>query len=307
MGKRGWLIIGVGAVICACAVGAQVGDDASVGDATAPDAHPGSDAGPTTCNGQTVNTQTDTQNCGACGHACATGATCTNGTCECPNGQIDCTGKCANTSTDIQNCGKCGTLCQSTGDAGLQGGGMWGCEGGTCVVDCTGALSSCTDGCFDFTKDDNHCGNCTTACGMQTCCTSSCTDTTSDNANCGTCGAACTTGQTCTTSHCCTTGDSWCTSACVNTNTNATNCGKCGNACTGGYCDGGACCDKPTTGTCIHNPCVASTTKPLKTGCDTSGCVTKVCAADSYCCTNIWDTICVSEIATYCSPYSCSC
>jgi hypothetical protein len=34
--------------------------------------------------------------------------------------------------------------------------------------------------------------------------------------------------------------------------------------------------------------------------------VTKVCNADSFCCNTYWDTACVSEVATYCAPYSCT-
>jgi hypothetical protein len=52
--------------------------------------------------------------------------------------------------------------------------------------------------------------------------------------------------------------------------------------------------------TCAHSEC--ATGGSLATGCDF--CTSDVCAHDPYCCTTAWDSICVSEVATYCS-YSC--
>jgi subtilase family serine protease len=51
-----------------------------------------------------------------------------------------------------------------------------------------------------------------------------------------------------------------------------------------------------TGGTCSHNEC--STGAKLVSGCD--ACVTKICAADSYCCASSWDATCVGEVATVC-------
>ena len=48
--------------------------------------------------------------------------------------------------------------------------------------------------------------------------------------------------------------------------------------------------------TCSHAIC--STGTKLVTGCDP--CATKVCAADSYCCNNKWDSVCVSEVGSVC-------
>src|ERR1039457_2357956 len=111
--------------------------------------------------------------------------------------------------------------------------------------------------------------------------------------------------QACSSGHCCVTADTWCTSACINTQTDAKNCGKCGNACASGEtCSAGKCCTSPGQGTCVHSLCDGTTSNALKKGCDAVGCVTKVCTADSYCCTNIWDTLCVGEVATYCAPYT---
>jgi hypothetical protein len=34
--------------------------------------------------------------------------------------------------------------------------------------------------------------------------------------------------------------------------------------------------------------------------------VNDVCSYDPYCCVDAWDSICDSEVATYCTPYTCS-
>jgi len=49
-------------------------------------------------------------------------------------------------------------------------------------------------------------------------------------------------------------------------------------------------------GSCAHNKC--STGGKLASGCDP--CVTQICAQDSYCCTNQWDSTCVSEVSSIC-------
>lgn len=67
------------------------------------------------------------QNCGACGHACGAGETCTGATCQatCGAGETDCNGSCVNLNTDVSNCGACGHAC-ATGQ---------GCLNGTCCAD----------------------------------------------------------------------------------------------------------------------------------------------------------------------------
>ena len=57
-------------------------------------------------------------------------------------------------------------------------------------------------------------------------------------------------------------------------------------------------------GTCAHSLCTSSTA--LVNGCDVlkANCVSAICAADSWCCTNSWDTICVGEVASVCA-YNC--
>jgi hypothetical protein len=55
-----------------------------------------------------------------------------------------------------------------------------------------------------------------------------------------------------------------------------------------------------TGGTCSHEPWV--TGAALADGC--SACVAAVCAADSYCCTTSWDSICVNKAKQRCTPCS---
>jgi hypothetical protein len=47
---------------------------------------------------------------------------------------------------------------------------------------------------------------------------------------------------------------------------------------------------------CAHGGC--ATGVALANGCDP--CVTQICAADSYCCNNNWDSICVDEVGSIC-------
>jgi hypothetical protein len=306
---RGWIGAGFVCMGAACAFGSQTTDDdaSSQSDATTKDAS-NSDAGQTVCNGVPTDTKSDKANCGSCGHACAPSAACTYGTCQCPNGGTDCNGTCIDLKTDVQNCGKCGEACAASLDGGLTGGGTWACLASVCTIQCPNdASAACTTGCFDTTTDKAHCGNCGTDCNTESCCSSNCTDTTSDSANCGKCATACLKTQTCSNSHCCTTGQTYCTSACTNTATDVKNCGACGTACkTGETCNASKCCAAPGQGTCVHSLCDGTTANPLKKACDPNGCVTKVCNADSFCCTTDWDSLCAGEVATYCSPYSCT-
>ncbi|KAI8830203.1 Fungalysin metallopeptidase-domain-containing protein [Chytriomyces cf. hyalinus JEL632] len=49
--------------------------------------------------------------------------------------------------------------------------------------------------------------------------------------------------------------------------------------------------------TCAHSIC----TSGVKLTSTCNSCVAKICAADSYCCTNSWDSICVGEVASVCN------
>ncbi len=50
-------------------------------------------------------------------------------------------------------------------------------------------------------------------------------------------------------------------------------------------------------GTCSHDTCTSGTA--LDGTCD--ACAASVCANDSYCCTNAWDSQCIGEVQTYCN------
>ena len=104
-----------------------------------------------------------------------------------------------------------------------------------------------------------------------------------------------------------------CGGLCVDTSSDDNDCGSCFNVCgTGTTCNGGLCQGQPTSnapsqGGCAHDLCTASLGY-LTPGCDPTGCVANVCATDSFCCDSSsgdWDSTCVGEVATYCSPYSC--
>jgi hypothetical protein len=49
-------------------------------------------------------------------------------------------------------------------------------------------------------------------------------------------------------------------------------------------------------GSCAHDKC--TTGSNLASGCDS--CVTQVCSSDSFCCTDLWDSTCVSEVGLIC-------
>jgi Zn-dependent metalloprotease len=60
----------------------------------------------------------------------------------------------------------------------------------------------------------------------------------------------------------------------------------------------GTICGKPCGGnTCAHPICTVGA--KLTSGCDP--CVTKICAADAFCCNSSWDNVCVSEVASICN------
>ncbi len=213
------------------------------------------------CSGTCVNTQTDSQNCGACGTMCAAGQVCMLGTCSvmCAAGETRCgsggTATCAMTMTDMNNCGACGRMCTA--------GQM--CSMGVCQSTCGAGLTTCSTGgvpgCANLMTDSRNCGACGTACAVgqscvmgmcrvtcaagQTLCTGVCVNTATDTANCGACGVACTAGQTCTAGMCrttCVAPTTLCGAVCVNTSIDAANCGTCGNACAAGTaCTAGMC------------------------------------------------------------------
>jgi hypothetical protein len=97
------------------------------------------------CSNRCVNTSSDAQNCGACGHACDLYATCQNGACVCPADSP--------------------WLCE--GDFGSK------CFGGLEAIDCS-AVAACTEG--DVTEyralssDRYNCGDCGHRCDFGATC-----------------------------------------------------------------------------------------------------------------------------------------
>lgn len=107
------------------------------------------------CNGQCIDTSSDTQNCGGCGNLC-TGGICMASVCKCPTSPVNLTlcppsgssHVCVDTSSNSNNCGQCGHACPA---------------GETCsnsVCGCAPGLTSCDGGCVDLQTDNNNCGGC---------------------------------------------------------------------------------------------------------------------------------------------------
>lgn len=188
-----------GAVAACATAGVPVGDDDS-------GAVPQGDSGACTtmCSGACVDTKTDKANCGKCGVACPSGATCVLGACQCDATAAKCSGVCVDTTSDNANCGKCGLVCGA--DAGpVPGGGTWGCKSGACAITCPAPKTECSGACVDTKTDPDNCGSCGTACMSMT--------------------------EACVQGLCCPTGQTVCGGMCTDTQTDAKNCGMCGNAC----------------------------------------------------------------------------
>lgn len=108
------------------------------------------------CDGVCVDFLSDTQNCGACGNACAGTEACNAGTCEvaCDYGRYACGGECVDFESDVQHCGGCDQAC-ADGEV---------CVGWFCRPDCAADRARCGNTCVDTTSDDANCGACGNAC-----------------------------------------------------------------------------------------------------------------------------------------------
>jgi len=156
------------------------------------------------CSNQCTDLKTDNANCGKCGNACPSGATCVQGNCQCSATSTKCGAVCVDAKTDNANCGKCGNVCGN--DAGaIMGGGTWTCQNGACGISCPMGKTECAGACVDTQTDMDNCGKCGTACDAQK--------------------------ETCTQGLCCATGQVVCNAMCTDTKTDPNNCGMCGNKC----------------------------------------------------------------------------
>jgi hypothetical protein len=109
----------------------------------------------------------DPANCGACGHACAAGQTCENGTCLCPPGTTRCGDACVDLMSDPNHCGGCGKECPGPFDD--KGGPV--CNGGVCSYVCFPGFANCDgrigNGCeANLATSQKNCGSCGTRCDV---------------------------------------------------------------------------------------------------------------------------------------------
>ena len=204
------------------------------------------------CGEVCVDTQTDASHCGVCEHECAdptgtcaegecvacalngdcpaTGQTCVDGECQCPNEQQVCDASCVDLSQDDANCGRCGKACPVSQQ----------CEGGTCA--CIDSLTMCGETCVDTQTDASHCGVCEHECAdpTGTCAGGECVACALN----GDCPA---TGQTCVDGACqCPDEQQVCEASCVDTTSSDAYCGDCFTHCT----------ETPTTPHCLDSACV---------------------------------------------------
>ncbi len=140
-------------------------------------------------DGCEVDTNTDVNNCGACGNVCGdlpnTSKSCSDGSCAysctgawraCDGAADDGDGCEVNTNTDVNNCGRCGNACADRPNMSRS------CAAGTCQYSCVSGYAdvngdgtgSDADGCeVNLNTDPNHCGAegnvCSLGCVSGTC------------------------------------------------------------------------------------------------------------------------------------------
>jgi C1A family cysteine protease len=165
-------------------------------------------------------------------------------------------------------------------------------DSSSCTPNCSGKACG-SDGC------GGSCGSCSLgqACNASGQCTSSCTPNCSGKVcgsdGCGGSCGSCSSSQTCNASGQCINS---CTPNCSGKVCGSNGCGgSCGFCAAGQTCSASGQCAGGGSG-CTHPFC--STGAKLASGCDS--CATKICAADSYCCSTQWDSFCVGEVSSVC-------
>jgi hypothetical protein len=211
------------------------------------------------------------------GEMCSTGlgGPCGEGVTACEGGEVVCVQV---TTPSAEACDGVDNDCNGEADDGNPGAGA-GCNTGLSGICATGT-TACEGGALVCIQDQSPAGE--TCNNLDDDCNG-----TPDDGNPG-CGGGCATGQ----SGICSAGTFTCQGGAINCVQNqAAGAEVCGNGidenCNGTPDDGCG---------CAHDVC--ATGAALASGC--SSCVTSVCAADSYCCTNSWDSICVGEAGTIC-------
>jgi hypothetical protein len=196
-------------------------------------------------NGCEVNTNTDLNNCGACGSTCSVpngSAMCSAGSCiiaSCNTGFADCNhspsdGCEVNTTNDVLNCGGCGAACSSNH-------GTPACTNSTCSITCNPGYQNCDgkayNGCeVDVAGDPNNCGGCGKTCSNNHMLTRTCAG--------GVCNGACANNFGDCDNNKLTNG---CESDLRN---NPDTCGGCGQSCSSNHMQTRTCTMGVCSGTC---------------------------------------------------------
>ncbi|MCB9643689.1 MAG: hypothetical protein H6728_11505 [Myxococcales bacterium] len=254
------------------------------------------------CGGNCVDAQLDLQHCGQCDNPCASGQSCVQGLCVCPDGKKLCGEACVELQSDAAHCGDCDNPC-AVGKI---------CETGLCLVPCAQGEKRCGVSCVKI-GDVQNCGRCGDVCDTgkiclnETCicpgdtkdCGKGCVDTKQDSTHCGGCGIACPSGKVCVSGSCtdaCSVGQTRCGDQCTDISEDAKNCGNCGAACTGGKICGKATCQCPTARLDCAGTCVDTQTNASHCGACGQACgMGAICSAGACVCSNSNLTYCSGQ------------